>query len=362
MASQAKVLTSIDEVTPAWLTAVLHQAHALTNGQVVHVKMDGGSGNWSQNGRLTLTYSPDAQGDCPTNLFLKLVNTDAGDGEYFLPAEVTYYTRDYVDLPDVPLVRCYHAAHDPTQHRYHLLLDDHSATHGPAYDLPPTLAHGQALVEALAILHAHWWGTDRLRQSNAPLHEAAHLRRFVEIGVGGIPHVNTVFGEQLKPHWPELIAQIFAQLPAKLAERAQDPTHFTKLHGDPNPGNLLVPKVGERPLYLIDQQPFDWSITTWAGAYDLAYVMALHWPIAARRELERPLLQHYRQTLTQRGVTGYSWAQLYEDYRLCVALMVPVAVEYMRDGGDPDWNWLRLSFVRRSLTACDELHITELFS
>ena len=61
-------------------------------------------------------------------------------------------------------------------------------------------------------------------------------------------------------------------------------------------------------------------------------------------------------------MTDYSWAQLYEDYRLCVALMVPVAVEYMRDGGDPDWNWLRLSFVQRTLTACDELHITELFS
>ena len=357
-----QVISQVEQVTPEWLTAVLNQAHALTNGQVVTVELDRGSGNWSQNGRLTLTYSLNAQGDCPTQLFLKLVNTDTGDGEFFLPAEMTYYTHDYVDLPDAPLVRCYHTAHDPAQHRYHLLLDDHSATHQAAYDLQPTLAHGQALVEALAILHAHWWGTDRLRQSNAARHDAAHLRRFVEIGVAGIPHVNAVFSEQLKPHWPELIAQIFARLPARLVERAEDSTHFTKLHGDPNPGNLLVPKVGERPLYLIDQQPFDWSITTWAGAYDLAYVMALHWPIEARRELERPLLHHYLQTLTQRGVTGYSWAQLYEDYRLCVALMVPVAVEYMRDGGDPDWNWLRLSFVRRSLTACDELHITELFS
>ena len=104
MAHQAKVLTRIDEATPAWLTAVLQQAHALTNGQVVAVELDGGSGNWSQNGRLTLTYSADAQGDCPQNLFLKLVNTDAGDGEYFLPAEVTYYTRDYINLPDAPLV------------------------------------------------------------------------------------------------------------------------------------------------------------------------------------------------------------------------------------------------------------------
>lgn len=349
------VITNVENVTPEWLTAVLHQTNALTTGQVVAVELDGGAGNWSQNGRLTLRYSANATGELPPNLFLKLVNTDTGDGEYFLPAEVTYYTHDYIDLPDAPLVRCYHAAYDPAQHRYHLLLDDLSATHQPAYDLQPTLAHGQALVEALASLHAHWWGASRLQQGNAAFHDAAHLHRFVAMGSGGIPHTLTTFGAQLKPHWPDLIAKIFAQLPARLAERAQNPTHFTKLHGDPNPGNWLVPKVGERPLYLIDQQPFDWSITTWAGAYDLAYVMALHWPIEARRALERPLLHHYRQTLTQRGVVGYSPAQLDADYRLCVALMVPIAVEYMRDGGDPDWNWLRLSLTQRTLTAFDDL-------
>ena len=84
--------------------------------------------------------------------------------------------------------------------------------------------------------------------------------------------------------------------------------------------------------------------------------MALYWPIETRRELERPLLRHYLQTITQRGVTGYSWQQLYEDYRLCVALMVPVAVEYMRDGGDPDWNWFRYGLVSRTLTAYDDLY------
>jgi predicted unusual protein kinase regulating ubiquinone biosynthesis (AarF/ABC1/UbiB family) len=42
---------------------------------------------------------------------------------------------------------------------------------------------------------------------------------------------------------------------------------MTLIHGDPNPGNILVPKVGEQPalsaskgpLFLIDQQPFDWN-------------------------------------------------------------------------------------------------------
>ena len=90
--------------------------------------------------------------------------------------------------------------------------------------------------------------------------------------------------------------------------------------------------------------------------------MALYWPSDLRRELETHVLRHYHQTLAARGVQGYTWPQLYDDYRLSVALMVPVAVEYMRDGGDPDWNEFRCGLVQRTLTACDELACQQLLS
>ncbi len=360
MKPHKKVIIELEQVTPEWLTAVLSQSGALTAGEVTRFAANSGGGHWSSNARLNLTYSDNAQGKCPANLFLKLVDTDTGDGEFFLPSEVTYYTRDYVDLPDAPLVHCYDGAYDPEQNRYHLLLDDLSATHEAAFDLQPTLAHGEALAEGLAILHAHWWGEARLKQIGAAFHDAAHLRRFVMIGEPGIPHVQAHFGAKLKSHWPRSIQQIFAHLPDALAARAQDKTNMTLIHGDANPGNMLVPHEGERPLYLIDQQPFDWSITTWSGAFDLAYVMALYWETDLRRELEMPVLRHYHHTLTQRGVQGYTWEQLIDDYRLCVALTVPIAVEYMRGGGDPDWNEFRYGLVRRTLTACDDLDCQQL--
>ena len=350
-----KVISDLQQVTEGWLTAVLTKSGALTDGHVVAFEAAGGAGHWSQNAQLALTYSPDAQGECPQRLFLKLVNTDLGDGEFFLPSEVNYYTRDYVDLPNTPLVPCYDGAYDAVKNRYHLLLADKSATHKAAYDLQPTLAHGQALAEALAILHTHWWGQARLKQIEAPFHDAAHLRQAVTILDGGIPHVKRVFGHRLKSHWLTLIDQIFAELPDRLVERGQETTHFTLIHGDPNTGNILVPHMGERPLYLIDQQPFTWSLTTWLGVYDLAYVMALYWDSRLRRTLEMPVLRHYHQALTRRGITEYTWQQLVNDYRLSVALTVPYAVEYMSDGGDPDWNEFRFGLVQRTLTAFDEL-------
>ena len=57
--------------------------------------------------------------------------------------------------------------------RYHLLLDDLSASHTTATEKEPTIGYGLALAEALAILHAHWWGAARLAQANAPIHDPA---------------------------------------------------------------------------------------------------------------------------------------------------------------------------------------------
>lgn len=354
------IITTPQQATSTWLTAVLTECGTLLSGQVTHVSAQTGGGHWSQNARLTLTYSNNAQGDCPTKLFLKLCNTDVGDGESFLPSEVTYYTRDYIDVPDAPLVRCYDAAYDPTLNWYYLLLDDVSETHKPAYNLKPTLAHGQALAEALAILHAHWWGETRLKYIKASFHSSTHIRRFIHMADPGIPHAKKIFGDRLKAHWQTVIYIIFEELPIKLVARAEDTTHFTPIHGDPNPGNILIPRVGDRPLYLIDQQPFNWSLRTWLSAYDLAYIMALYWPTKLRRALEVPVLRHYHNTLVERGIKDYSWEQLYDDYRLNVLLTVPIAVEYMRDGGDPDWNNFRYGLLSRSLTACDDLDCVQL--
>ena len=41
------VITSIDQVTSAWLTSVLAESGALTHGAVASFEVDAGQGNWS---------------------------------------------------------------------------------------------------------------------------------------------------------------------------------------------------------------------------------------------------------------------------------------------------------------------------
>lgn len=355
-----KIIASLADVTPLWLTAMLTQSGALQHGAVAAFEVARGRGNWSANARLTVTYTPDAQGALPQHLFLKMVNADLDD-EFFGASEVTYYTRDYVDVPDAPLIRCYAGAYSDELRRYHLLLDDVSETHVEAAEKAPSLAYGLALAEGLAALHARWWGADRLAEAHAPIHPPDHIRRFTQIAAPGLPYILEHFSASLKSHWSERLQMFFARHPQAMVARAENPEGFTLIHGDVGQNNILIPRDGVRPLYILDRQPFDWSLTTWLGVYDLAYALVLDWEVEARRQWEMPILRQYHASLRQRGITTYSWEQLFDDYRLCVAMGLYVAVEYCRGEGGARRVDVWLPMLQRALTACDDLNCTEVW-
>jgi hypothetical protein len=218
-----------------------------------------------------------------------------------------------------------------------------------------------ALAEGLAAMHARWWGAQRLSEAGATLHSARHIRRFVDIAEPGAGHILSRFSAELEPHWPEAIRLLYAKHPQAIIERTRDDNGFTLIHGDVGHTNILVPRDGDRPIYIIDRQPFDWSLTTWLGVYDLAYAIVLDWEVETRRRLEIPILRRYHEQLIQKGIQGYAWERLYDDYRLSVAMGVYVATEYCRGGVNERWVTAWLPMLQRSLTACDDLDCRELW-
>ena len=356
-----KVITSLDQINAEWLTAVLTKSGALTNGSVATYDIDSGGGNWSTNAHLIISYSKEAEGDLPQHLFLKMVATDASSGdEFFGVSEVTYYTRDYLDVEGAPFIRCYDAAYTEEEQHYHLLLDDVSITHLEAAQKEPTLEYGLALAEGLGAMHARWWGSERLAEAHAPMHNANHIQRFVDIAKPGVEHILDRFANDLEAHWPELIHELFARHPQTMIRRTENNNGFTLIHGDAGHNNILVPREGERPIYIIDRQPFNWSLTTWLGVYDLAYAMVLDWDVETRRSLEIPVLRRYYERLCENGVLDYSWEQLLEDYSLTAAMGVYIATEYCRSGINRRIAvWLLM--LKRSLAACDDWDCSELW-
>jgi hypothetical protein len=200
-----------------------------------------------------------------------------------------------------------------------------------------------------------------LAEAGAPIHSARHIQRFVAIAEPGAGHILNHFSAGLEPHWPAAIRALYAKHPSALIKRTQDDNGFTLIHGDAGYNNILVPREGDRPIYLIDRQPFDWSLTTWLGVYDLAYALVLDWPVETRRRLEMPILRHYHDQLSKNGVNGYAWQQLFDDYRLSVAMGVYIATEYCRGGVNERRVTTWLPMLQRSLTACDDLDCSELW-
>ena len=255
------VITGLEQVTAEWLTTVLTRSGALARGEVVAYDVDARvDRHLSTSHRLRIVYSKGASGSLPERLFLKTVDADQ-DEDFFGSSEVDYYLRDYVGVACAPLVRCYDAAFSAEQRRYHLLLDDLFLTHVETTTKTPTLEYGFALAEGLACLHAHWWGGERIAQSGDRIPDAGQIDRFVNVAAPGAGHIIREFSDHLKPHWPQGMLELIARHPRAMVQRTLDVNGFALIHGDVNRTNVLVPHEGDRPLYIIDRQPFDWSLT-----------------------------------------------------------------------------------------------------
>jgi hypothetical protein len=68
------------------------------------------------------------------------------------------------------------------------------------------------------------------------------------------------------------------------------------------------------------------------------------------------LLQRYHDQLPAHGVTGYTWDQMWTDYRLMIPMGVYIAVEYSRGGLNTKTEHVWKPFLQRTLTACDDLN------
>jgi len=307
------VIRSEDEVSASWLSQVLAQS-------VEHVRIASDNGNWSRQ----LTIEAHLMDGTMRALRLKVCV-----GDTFGRSEVDYYTRDYVGLSDAPLVPCLDAQYDPAV-GYHILLTDLAATHRDRRDAAPSLAYGIAVAEALGRMHRHRW-------ESMPAPDGAALDRYFDEIRPGLAAMESATGRTLRDRF-EWYEQAFRLRWAK-------PRGMTLLHGDLNPTNVLTPKSAETPVYFLDRQPFEWSLTYGVAVSDLAHFMIPWWPEQARHECEYTVLRRWYESL---GKVDYSWGEARADWRLSVEQCFDVPLEWCSKAATLDsmrWLW-EVQFAR----------------
>lgn len=321
------------DVTAQWLeTALGRRVHAFDRTDEVST--------WGAHVRIVAEVEA---APAPMKLRVKL-----GSALVFGRSEVDYYVRSFVGLADAPLVRCHHADADATH--YHLLLDDLADTHRNQDDVPVTGEYGRGLVESLAKLHAHRW-------ARCPAGVAA-MPASGQAPCAGLEVMLAAMGEGFSAIERARVAEAFDRLPEAWARRTADPSGFSWVHGDLNPGNILAPIAGPGQVLLLDYQPFaDSPQQDQLAMSDLAQAMVLWWPEAARRTWALPLLEHWHAQLHSLGVGYASPDQLRQDWQLCVArtLLVP-ASRCAEPGAVTEHRGLWEMHVRRALAALGDLH------
>ena len=349
------IITSPNQITPAYLTQSLTASGALAHGSVASVAATVHAADWSSQIQLVITYSVDATGALPTALRMKLCQGTFGR------SEIDYVSRDYADLPAAPIPRWYDAQFDQELGAYHLLMDDLAATHENNWQRPPDLAYAEALADTLALLHAHYVQPQQRAKRGISEPTAADIERYIAHIQQGLQPLLEHAANILQPDDLAILHTVFAKHPALMVQRLRDERGITLVHGDVNPGNVLAARVGVRPLYILDRQPFDWSLTAWLGVSDITYAIATWWPVDLRRAFEQPMLRRYHAALQAHGVNDYSWEQLWHDYRLCAVQSLYVAVEWCVLPEDRErMRWVWQPELEKALTVFRDLQCAEM--
>jgi len=404
-----ELITSLDQITPAWLTRVLGRS-------VAEVSFESGETSFCITAHIRVTYTLNSA--APTRFFLKFSKpvhpVTVPEGGW----EVVFYQSVAPRTPSI-LAPCYDAvfspeaalsqtpkslldtvstgsgsdlindqyailpqgfetrfvdqvatapctdrvqsrnltfeARPPEAGKLHLLLADLSATHYAelASQLPPTRKHSELIVKALAEVHAAWWEQPPWELIGWTLPDRAEVERRIQDVGERVALFANFLGDRLSDKRRAIYRDVFAALP-KLYKRLMLPRAYTVIHDDIHLANVLYPRDGVADtVRLIDWQT--WHIDL--APKDLAHMMAIFWFPERRRSLEQLLLRQYHDRLCANGVSNYSWDQLWYDYRLCV----------IRKLFHPPWQWasgihpnIWWNHLERVMSAYDDLNCREL--
>lgn len=311
---------TLDEITPAWLTAALrHGGHEVPAvAELVLEPIGGIVGATGQIGRLRVTWS----GPCElgSSFVVKAPNTDefsrlANEVMRFYEREAGFY-REIAHRIDLPHPACYVNLYDPARDHNILVLEDVApAVDGDCLD-GVDFDTARRLVEMLGVLHGHFWMDESLVADWLVTWDREAYWSNAWIGQTAW----TAFTEAEPHFFPDDVARVVAERylwdTRAFCERI-DRRPWTYCHGDYQLDNILFREDG--PVIV------DWQMGLRnCPGNDVAWFLATSCRDHVDRE--RELLDAYRASLAAAGGPAWSHDELLED--LCWGLVTWV-------GGQP---------------------------
>jgi Ecdysteroid kinase-like family len=316
-----QIVSSIDAVTPEWLTGVFHEAGVLPRASRVvalrNTQIGQGVGVMGEIQRVELDVEGD-RGMTPASVVVKLpsafeANRAQGIGLGMYEAEVRFY-RELAPSTPSGLPTIYFSDIVSGTADFVIVMEDLGRLTLVDQPTGMTVDQAAAALRVLAGVHAAWWGK-------------VQTPALDWIPTMNGPRIQMVDGalQQLWPVFAGLFGDILPEGGAALGERfSQNYLHlqqgfvsspWTLAHQDYRVDNMMFGDPAIDEVVIIDWQ----GIGRGPGGYDVAYILGGSLPIEARREHERALVGEYHSRLAAAGV-DYSADAVWNDYRYAHAL------------------------------------------
>ena len=353
-------------VTPAWLTHALTQNGFLKTAKISNITCQSVGGEEGFSGiiaRFKLTYDK-FEASAPQTLIGKFSFEDE-EIRHSLRTEYENEVRFYAELNRLVQIKtpdCYYHQFDPDSGAFVLLLEDLTHWHLPDLIGGLSKKETKTVVKDLARFHASTWEHQTITQN----HWLPTPRIFIAQPFANWWHSYPAVVAKILPDFelPHEFMQVgnrfFAQMDDVLDYLSQPP--LCCIHSDVHADNLLFGdkkgKKGKRPLTV-----YDWSmVAKGRGVYDVTYLLISSLNPNLRRKLETKLLQKYHNILQKKGVTNYSFAQCWHDYKLSYVgkLLVTVLATTLFDNSSAQRRAWRQVDLERNIAFIQDHQVLDL--
>jgi hypothetical protein len=312
----------VNQVSAAWLTEALRHAGAIVDASVVRVEpleFHCWPSYFSKIARLKLEYDNQEPG-APGTVIVKGRPEIAQQREFgrqfraFL-REIHFYREIAPNEHEINLPGCYYSWLDDATGDGIIILEDlsHLQCGDQLGELP--YEHVSATVKMIGTLHARWWDAPKLAQ------------------LSWVPLDNYTLAEHFHEHWPAFVRLYESRLSPKsmhigavVSERMHDILNTAKtrphtlVHCDLRADNLRIDPANPSHTAILDWQ----LVTRGLATFDLVRLICESTDFEV--DTQKNLVGIWRDTLLDRGVSGYSQEQAWQDYELAlaIALYIPV--------------------------------------
>lgn len=339
------------EVTPAWLTEVL----GAPVGVVECENLGEGVGVMAEVTRLRVSYTEPV--DRPPTFILKTAspaeeNRATATTYGFYRREVRFYQEVAGEL-SLRVPRAWFSAMAESSVPFAILMEEIVGAQPMDQLAGCTVEEAEAVVDALAQLHARWWNAADLDELDwlPPVNNDLY-KGYAQVMPQLAPLLRAQWEDRLDPAgWPMLEA--LQRRYVSYLDWWMNSGQVTFCHYDVRPDNILLPGAGTGEALCL----LDWQLAVrHTGTFDLAYFLGQNVSPEFRRSHQDRLLRRYHDAITGHGVGGYSFERCWDDYRRGMLMHLVSATQLVvLDGGNERGRQLLDNMLQAGWTSAIEL-------